>query len=65
MRQALDRTPFCADLRRAMDRSNATPATPVPRGAPLAWFGGALMLGATMWLTGIFALIRAVQALIG
>lgn len=51
-----------------MDPSNVTPAapapaTPVPRGAPIAWFGGTLLLGATMSLTGIFALIRAVQAL--
>ncbi|WP_158295465.1 hypothetical protein [Crenalkalicoccus roseus] len=46
-----------------MEPSNVTPATPVPRGAPLAWFGGALLLGGTMSLTGIFALIRAVQAL--
>jgi hypothetical protein len=41
------------------------PATPVSRAAPLAWFGGALMLGITMWATGIFAVVRAVQAMVG
>ena len=39
------------------------PVSPPPLSTPLVWVGGGLLLTATMWLSSIIALFRALGSL--
>ena len=51
-----------------MDTRNATPSLPAaapPLHTPLVWAWGGALLTASLWLTGIIALVRSFGSLFG